>query len=368
MNPRKLVPLVPAASLVGGLSLVLTDPDFFAFQSGAALAFFGIFTLGLLNARRRDELKEQREQLRQAAKELELKRQAAQAAELTRKVAEETERKYAELMQRDRDVYEYAVPLATAPLSTAGPLFRPGAYPVGYPMLSEEQIEKARAKLAEALRSRKPMVIRSDVSYTPIKSAGVPPMQQLARLSVEYQLDIGLVTKDEARAQIDGLWRDYDTLVHDFEFLAGAGRAKDAAETWKKLLVAQDALTAALMPDAPPDVKPDLKPDAVARQVKAELEALKEQVQEPEDDYVPAGQAELSASLLAHLIAQLSSDKPVPDGACWLMTEEWLGEVRLLVNKQGRKLYRKYAGEVPLLFGAPVITGEEFGVPALKAP
>jgi len=188
-----------------------------------------------------------------------------------------------------------AVPLATAPSVTGGTA-------PSFPGLTPEQ-SQLRAKLADALKRREPVVLSGrtvyvngepctvrDVSLTPAKSTAVPPL--------------------------------YEVVAH-------------------------------VVPGVPVDDRrlAELEPD------------------EPEDEYVPAGQEELSAGLLEHLRAQVREVLPrqkrydYPHKGCWVMSPEWEAEVRRLRGRDGRPVW---GAASTTLFGYLVKVGVEYGVPELN--
>lgn len=95
--------------------------------------------------------------------------------------------------------------------------------------------------------------------------------------------------------------------------------------------------------------------------------SVKPEQQEPE--YVPEGQAELTADLLENLTAQAET---AVNGSTWYMNAEWLGEVKKLTDKRGQRLYLLLYQVMPpgypaeYLLGFPVRAGEEYGSPELK--
>lgn len=110
------------------------------------------------------------------------------------------------------------------------------------------------------------------------------------------------------------------------------------------------------------------------RPVRAELA----DEQETEPEYVPAGQADLSATLLEYVRGQVTEAKKSQWTAGrkreWHVSSEWLEEIRKLRTNgaSGKLLWeprkRQNAESLPgYLYGYPVVVGDHYGVPELIA-
>jgi hypothetical protein len=98
---------------------------------------------------------------------------------------------------------------------------------------------------------------------------------------------------------------------------------------------------------------------------------------EPEPPYVPDGQAELTADLLAVIKAQVDDAVEADGGRYagrrhWEMNAEWAGEVKRLKGRDGKQLWQPRARTMPpgypreYLFKYPVRVNDDFGAPSLE--
>lgn len=158
-------------------------------------------------------------------------------------------------------------------------------------------------------------------SVTPVKGADVPPLEQLAKVSVQYHLPLAGVSMVQFTAHVKAM---------------------------------QEALT---FPDGGPflaEDEPEGEPEA-----------------EEEEAYVPDGQAELDALLLAHMRQQVKDAAPsraghdIPYPGNWTMNSEWHAEVRKLKKANGQLLWPP--GRYTVL-GYCVKLGSEYGAPSLETP
>lgn len=93
------------------------------------------------------------------------------------------------------------------------------------------------------------------------------------------------------------------------------------------------------------------------------------------DPYVPEGQGELSASLLELLWEQVreADAHRIGPQLAWHVSPEWLNEIRKIQLPDGKPAWAPRRRVVPpgklhaeFLYGYPVVTSEEFGVPELR--
>ena len=96
----------------------------------------------------------------------------------------------------------------------------------------------------------------------------------------------------------------------------------------------------------------------------------------PGEEYAPAGQAELSADLLEYITEQVKEAQRNQWPARrreWHVSPEWAQEMREIRNSAGQRVWEPEnrgearGGITGLMYGYPVVVGQEYGTPELAA-